>query len=118
MNKMSRLLSRQLKQHKLTEATPPTPDEWQAFLNTIERTYIQNEEDRYLQERSLSISSREMREALEREKKMSGELAHAAKLTSIGTLASGVAHELNNPLAGVKGYCEIMIGEKKNNLRR
>jgi signal transduction histidine kinase/ActR/RegA family two-component response regulator len=109
MNSINRLLERQMKQLKLSLSEPPSKDTWVEFIRIVDRVYTQNEENRYLQERSLAISSKEMREALQREKDMSTQLAQAAKLTSIGTLASGVAHELNNPLAGIKGYAEIML---------
>jgi len=37
------------------------------------------------------------------------QLAQAEKLSSIGEVISGVAHELNNPLSGVLGYSQLLI---------
>ncbi|MCH8328645.1 MAG: GAF domain-containing protein, partial [Candidatus Marinimicrobia bacterium] len=36
-------------------------------------------------------------------------MAETARLASIGELASGVAHEINNPLCGISGYIELMM---------
>ena len=41
-------------------------------------------------------------------KKMEAQLQHAQRMEAIGTLAAGVAHEINNPISGVMGYAEIL----------
>jgi PAS domain S-box-containing protein len=40
--------------------------------------------------------------------KLEAQLRHQQKLESIGTLASGVAHEINNPLTGIMNYAELI----------
>jgi PAS domain S-box-containing protein len=42
------------------------------------------------------------------QKKLQAELIQSEKLAGIGTLASGIAHEINNPLGGILGTAEIM----------
>ncbi|MDY0303658.1 MAG: GNAT family N-acetyltransferase [Sphaerochaeta sp.] len=42
------------------------------------------------------------------------ELVRTEKMAGIGTLASGIAHELNNPLAGIVGTAEIMLSDERD----
>lgn len=60
--------------------------------------------NRYLIEGLLCI----MEDTTER-KRMESQMIRAGKLAAVGELASGVAHEINNPLASVAGYAEEML---------
>ena len=59
---MHRVLERQLRRLKLSPERAPTLAEWRELLERIDRTYQQSDQDRYLLERSLNISSAEMRD--------------------------------------------------------
>lgn len=41
-------------------------------------------------------------------RELSNELAHAERITSMGMLASAIAHELNQPLASIRNYAETV----------
>lgn len=50
------------------------------------------------------------------EKLLREQLLHSEKLSSVGKLVAGIAHELNNPLMGIMGFSQILMdmpGEKK-----
>ncbi len=58
-------------------------------------------------ERFFSLMARDMRERELREAQQrhhQDELAHTARLVTLGELASGIAHEINQPLAAVVNY--------------
>jgi C4-dicarboxylate-specific signal transduction histidine kinase len=51
----------------------------------------------------------DIKNAEAREKQMQQELFNATHLASIGQMASGIAHEINNPLTGVVGFSQLLI---------
>jgi len=46
------------------------------------------------------------------QKSLQDQLAMAEKLSGLGTLAAGIAHEMNNPLFSIMGFTEAILEEK------
>jgi signal transduction histidine kinase len=61
---------------------------------------------------ALVLNSRDITETRQLEEK----LMQSQKMESIGTLAGGVAHEINNPINGIMNYAQLIIDrtEKEN----
>ncbi len=55
---------------------------------------------------------REQKKAEAERKAMQEQLAQAEKLSALGELISGIAHELNNPLTGVMGYSQLLLSSQ------
>jgi signal transduction histidine kinase len=60
---------------------------------------------------------RELWESLENVKRLQTHFVQSEKLASLGQLAAGAAHEINNPLTAILGYTDMLIQEFPANMR-
>ncbi|HUW39010.1 MAG TPA: histidine kinase, partial [Rhodocyclaceae bacterium] len=135
---MVSLLERQVKRHLGDPATLPA--QWRDFLAAVDQAYEQADRDRRMIEHSLDLMSQELTERnrdllrelsekqkteaalqfekneqsvlIERLEAAHSQLLQSEKMASIGQLAAGVAHEINNPI----GYVHSNIGSLESYL--
>jgi signal transduction histidine kinase len=67
------------------------------------------------QERSKLVH--ELWESLENVKRLQTHFVQSEKLASLGQLAAGAAHEINNPLTAILGYADVLTIENAANTR-
>jgi signal transduction histidine kinase len=82
---------------------------WLADRERVRADEIRSQREQLEREREeLRRAYRDLEEANRRLREEQTKLVQAEKLSSLGLLASGVAHEINNPLSGVKGCLELL----------
>jgi PAS domain S-box-containing protein len=97
MSELDSLLKRQLRRAGLDAGSLPTNlDAWQDFLQRISRSYKQGQQDRYLLERSLDLSSKEM-QALYKDLERASETRVAAERDKLKALIT----------AFTDGFCSL-----------
>lgn len=70
---------------------------------------IYNEENELIAGFSAYIDITQLRKMEQEQKQLEKQIMHAQKLESIGRLAGGVAHDLNNLLSPILGYSEMSM---------
>jgi signal transduction histidine kinase len=81
-------------------------DEGDAARNS--EAYCTFEENRLMEAVAKKIAYMiERKEAFDRKRHLEKQLRHADRLSTIGQLAAGIAHELNNPLGDILGFAQL-----------
>lgn len=63
---------------------------------------------------TLSIELAERKRVEHERASMAEQLAHAQRLEAVGTLAAGVAHDMNNVLAGITSFADLIYTDTTN----
>lgn len=89
----------------LTARVVPGPD---LELRTLGRAFNRMAESLEQTTHELENRNAELEDALEAIQTTQSELIQAEKLSAIGRLTAGFAHEINNPLTSVIGYAQLL----------
>jgi len=93
-----------------TELPPPLVDHG-VLMRTVDRERKARRMAEQLLEdkaRELYVAREEVREQYESLKQTQGQLVHSEKMASVGQLAAGVAHEINNPIGFVTSNVQTL----------
>ena len=81
------------------------PYSWQYFNPLLKKHFMVT--DRLIPWPNPPVAKLELAIDITEKMALEEHLQHSQKLEAIGTLASGVAHEINNPLMGMMNYAEL-----------
>jgi two-component system, NtrC family, sensor kinase len=105
MDNIHSLLKRQLKKNYGTRIVP---EDMKPFIDMVNKAYFDFDTDRNMIERSMEHSSQELLQANADMREAQNQLIQSEKMASIGQLAAGVAHEINNPIGFISNNVEML----------
>lgn len=89
-----------------------TGDEIEALADEFDRMRIQLHQHIATLEDKVEERTRELKENQAEKERMTEQLIQAEKVAAIGTMVSGIGHEINNPLYVIMGRAEAIRDEK------
>ena len=101
-------LSRKISQFSTEEETRSDPNANELELLTEEFQRL---------DQQLATAKQRLRDESERKVELERRLRHSDKLATIGTLASGLAHEIGTPLNVIRGRAEYLLNANSNPLK-
>ena len=116
---MDKLILRQLRRAGLApDALPADLTAWQAFLDSVSRSYAQRRQDRYLLERSLEVSSREMQTLYDELRRASASQV-AAERDKLAAIINGFRDgfcslDADGRLAAMNPASEALLGDAES----
>ena len=79
-----------------------------AFIGILNAMLLDRIEKEERARAELNTAHQELRNYIQQLKESQDQLIQAEKLTSLGQMAASIAHEINNPLAGVLVYTQLL----------
>ena len=78
------------------------------FILTIDQRLVEQDERIRLLERSLAISSKEIRQYILSLEQANAAAIQSSKMAAIGEMSANISHEINNPLQIISGNAEML----------
>ena len=111
--------TRQIAKGDLTHKVPVETDDEIGTLATAFNEMVEDlrksrdELQKYSQQLEQHVTDRtkDLQQAYNKLQTTEEQLIQSEKMASVGTLAGGVAHEINNPLTTVLGYSQVLLSE-------
>ena len=112
----NRLRFKKLVDDLKTDPLRPIVTEGETILSNGKRAWVAwtykpifDDDENYVEILCIGNDLTELRQADKERKELQAQLQRAQKMEAIGTLAGGVAHDLNNILSGIVSYPELLL---------